>query len=188
MMAGAFIMNGWLTFTSLKGVSVERVLPERAMAGDMFSVEVTLKNRKRFLSAWLMSIIDHGERQRRIARTRGRLHPCPRRRGPARALSGSAGPARRIRLWPVHVDTRFPLGLVERGVNLSRPGPAQGLSPAGTPDLRVAAQADECDRADRLAASHSGHSTDEFSIDSANTASATTCDRSTGEPPPAAMS
>ena len=59
MMAGAFVMNGWLTFTYLKGVTVERQLPERVMAGEPFSVEIAVHNRKSWLSAWLMTVKDH---------------------------------------------------------------------------------------------------------------------------------
>ena len=121
MMAGAFVMNGWLTFTYLKGVTVERQLPERVMAGEPFSVEITVLNRKSWLSAWLMTVRDHvsgshTELTPEVAFIR--IPPGAQQRGHYQLVLTQRGGHR---FGPVHIDTRFPLGLVERGLNLPVP-------------------------------------------------------------------
>jgi uncharacterized protein (DUF58 family) len=118
MMAGAFVMNGWLTFTYLKGVTVERVLPERVMAGEPFSVEVSIRNSKGWLSAWMMTVKDHVlGRSTTLAPEVAfiRVPPGEHQRGHYQLVLAERG---RYEFGPVYVDTRFPLGLVERGLNL----------------------------------------------------------------------
>ncbi len=119
MMAGAFVMNGWLTFTYLKGVTVERQLPERVMAGEPFSVVMALRNRKTWLSAWLMTVQDHvtghqTELTPEVAFIR--VPADEQQRGHYQLVLAQRG---LHQFGPIHVDTRFPLGLVERGLNLS---------------------------------------------------------------------
>ena len=118
MMAGAFVMNGWLTFTFLKGVSVTRQLPARVMAGEPFSVEIALRNRKGWLSAWLMTVKDHvSATQAELAPEVAfiRIAPGEQQRGHYQLVLTQRGVHQ---FGPVYVDTRFPLGLVERGLNL----------------------------------------------------------------------
>ncbi|MEZ6055201.1 MAG: DUF58 domain-containing protein [Planctomycetaceae bacterium] len=122
LMAGPFVVNGWLTFMMLQKLDVSRSHPERVMAGDPLLIEVTLKNRKRYLPTWLVTVVD------RVANSREVLHP---------KVQFSVVPARaeesghyRIELnqrGPYHfgsilINTRFPLGLVERGVQIEGPG------------------------------------------------------------------
>lgn len=122
MMAGAFVINGWLTFTFLKGVTVRRELPERAMAGETFSAGLALMNRKPWLSAWLMTVEDI------ITGPQTELHPevvflrvpaGQEQQGHYQLVLANRGV---YSFGPIHVDTRFPLGLVERGLNLTHPG------------------------------------------------------------------
>ncbi len=119
MMAGAFVMNGWMTFTFLRSVSVRRELPERAMSGETFSVGMTLVNKKTWLSAWLMTVEDI------VVGPGTELHPevvylrvpaDQEQQGHYQLVLTQRGV---YRFGPIHVDTRFPLGLVERGLNLS---------------------------------------------------------------------
>ncbi len=42
LMAGPFILNGWITFTMLKKLDLSRTLPESVMAGERLMVDVTL--------------------------------------------------------------------------------------------------------------------------------------------------
>ncbi len=116
LMAGPFVINGWLTFTILKKLRVERVSPERMMAGDAVSVEIALENPKRFISAWLMSVRD------RVSNGQEVLYPTVvLTRVPPR---GSGKGFYRLQLvhrgvyefGPIQANTRFPLGLVERGL------------------------------------------------------------------------
>ena len=58
IMAGPFILNGWITFTLLKRNRVRRQLPERAMVGEVIPIELNLENRKFWFSSWLMVVRD----------------------------------------------------------------------------------------------------------------------------------
>jgi uncharacterized protein (DUF58 family) len=118
LMAGPFIVNGWLTFTLLKKLSVRRAVPDRVMAGDPVAIDVTLGNGKRLMSSWLMTVVD------RVANSQEELQPSVlfARIPPRGARSGHYT----LRLMqrgvyafgPIQVRTRFPLGLVERGLNI----------------------------------------------------------------------
>lgn len=121
MMAGAFVMNGWLTFTYLKSVTVQRALPERVMAGETFSVQMTLINGKKWLSACLMTVTDHVVRSDEDLAPEVafiRVPPAESQRGHYQITLTNRGV---YQFGPVFVDTRFPLGLVERGLNLPAP-------------------------------------------------------------------
>ena len=116
LMAGPFVVNGWLTRTMLKRLAIERRVPVRVMAGETSSVEVTLTNRKRFLSSWLMTVVD------RIANPDealpasvlfARVPPRDSRSGHYRLQLMRRGV---YEVGPLQIKTRFPLGLVERGL------------------------------------------------------------------------
>jgi uncharacterized protein (DUF58 family) len=122
MMIGAFVLNGWITYSMLQRMRVERQLPERTMAGEPVAVEIALENRKRLLASWLMVVSDRIESESerldaevviaRVAprgRTAGSYLFRPMRRG-------------RYRFGPLDISTRFPLGLVERGVTVPAAG------------------------------------------------------------------
>jgi uncharacterized protein (DUF58 family) len=122
IMAGPFILNGWITFTLLKRNRLIRILPRRAMAGDVISVEITLRNRKFWFSSWLMVVRD------RLSRTVNGKSDQSSVLEPA-VLFASVRPRQertacyQLRLTergkyefgPMEMSTRFPLGLVERG-------------------------------------------------------------------------
>ncbi|HUG90443.1 MAG TPA: DUF58 domain-containing protein [Planctomycetaceae bacterium] len=122
LMIGAFVLNGWITYSMLKRLRVERQIPERTMAGVPVSVEIAVQNRKRLLASWLMVVTDRVESDSERLDAEVVLA-----RVPARGRSiGSylLRPMRRGRytFGPLDVSTRFPLGLVERGVT--------GIAPA----------------------------------------------------------
>lgn len=125
IMAGPFILNGWVTFSLLKRNRVTRRPPPRAMAGEVVSVEVTLANRKMWFSSWLMVVRD------RVVRTgnRGSVSNSSDEMLEPAVLFASVRPANersacyqvrlnrrgRYEFGPLELSTRFPLGLVERG-------------------------------------------------------------------------
>jgi uncharacterized protein (DUF58 family) len=122
MMVGPFVMNGWYTFTMLKGLKVSRDMPPRMMAGETLSVTLTLTNPKSWLSAWLMAVRDS------VTHRSGSIVPevlfvrVPggrERRGHYQLRLDERG---RYLLGPVNIASRFPLGLVERGLRLEAPG------------------------------------------------------------------
>lgn len=132
IMAGPFIVNGWVTFSLLRRNRVKRTLPPRAMCGETVSVEVTLQNRKLWFSSWLMMVRD------RVGRTSdgGILGPTTEAGLEPTVLFASVKPGAertacyqlrlnrrgRYRFGPLEVSTRFPLGLVERGFVVDEPG------------------------------------------------------------------
>jgi len=116
MMAGPFVINGKFTYTMLQRLHVRRELPERIMAGETFTAAMTLVNKKSWLSAWLMTLHDS------VTHSAGyltpevlfiRVPPSDERRGHYQLRLLQRG---RYEFGPVDVTTRFPLGLVERGV------------------------------------------------------------------------
>ena len=132
IMAGPFIVNGWVTFSLLRRNRVRRTLPPRAMCGETVSVEVALQNRKLWFSSWLMMVRD------RVGRTSdgGFLGPSTEAGLEPTVLFASVKPGAertacyqlrlnrrgRYRFGPLEVSTRFPLGLVERGFVVDEPG------------------------------------------------------------------
>ncbi|NQV23388.1 MAG: DUF58 domain-containing protein [Rhodopirellula sp.] len=125
IMAGPFIVNGWVTFSLLQSNRVRRTVPTRAMCGERVSVEVSLQNRKLWFSSWLMMVRD------RVGRSSdgGYLGPSAEIGLEPTVLFASVRPGTERRacyqlrlnhrgrylFGPLEVSTRFPLGLVERG-------------------------------------------------------------------------
>jgi len=121
MMAGPFIVNGWITFVMLKRLRVERHVPERVMAGDPAVIDVVLHNDKRLLTTWLVSVID------RVANRRELLHPkvqfsvVPPRGSETGHYRVALCQRGEYEFGPIVLTTRFPLGLVERGLSCHAP-------------------------------------------------------------------
>lgn len=115
MLAGPFVINGWSAFAMLNRSQLNRVFPPRVMCGELFSVELTLRNTGALMSLWMMQVRDIvtgcGE-------TLGPtiLFTCVPPRG--EQVSHYSLRLRRrgaYSLGPLHVSSRFPLGLIERG-------------------------------------------------------------------------
>lgn len=116
VMVGAFVVNGWMTFTMLRGVRLRRELPRRVMAGETFLVPLTLENRHRQLSIWLMTMHDLFHDQENTLRGEVLFVRVPagtRRTGAYQLCLLKRG---HYEFSQLDVMTRFPLGLVERGV------------------------------------------------------------------------
>lgn len=116
MMAGPFVINGWITFSLLKLTRVQRLVHQRAMAGEILSVEVEIENRKRWLSCWLMAAKDTISSQYEQLEATvlfARVPPRDRRSGYYRMRLQQRG---KYFLGPIELTTRFPLGLVQRGL------------------------------------------------------------------------
>jgi len=141
IMAGPFIVNGWVTFSLLRRNHVRRAVPPRAMAGETISVEVTLQNRKLWFSSWLMVVRD------RVGRSSegGFLGPSTEMGLEPTVLFASVKPRTersacyqlrlnrrgRYQFGPLEVSTRFPLGLVERGFIIDEHGEMLVYPPIG---------------------------------------------------------
>ncbi|MFN0197469.1 MAG: DUF58 domain-containing protein [Planctomycetaceae bacterium] len=118
MMAGPFILNGWMTFSMLKNSLARRKLPRRVLAGEFTSIEIELLNHKRFQASWLMAVQDQ------IRNSREQLNPMVMfTRVPPRESRVSYYRVRlmqrgRYQFGPLELSTRFPLGMVERGLTI----------------------------------------------------------------------
>lgn len=113
-MAGPFVVTGSVTYAMLKNMRVERHVPPRAMVGELFSVELLLRNQSRWLSAWLLTAEDEVRHPQTVLQASVLFTRLGRQ-------SESSGhyhvrlPVRgRYRFGPLRVLSRYPLGLVER--------------------------------------------------------------------------
>jgi protein-glutamine gamma-glutamyltransferase len=127
MVVGPFIVNGWYAFGMIRRLTLARAAPQQVIAGEPVMVTLTLTNRKRFLSSWLMAAtdtitrvsgIDAGERL-----TAETLFPrVPAREGRDAGYRLRVMRRGRYAFGPVQVRSRFPLGLVERSLTFEQPG------------------------------------------------------------------
>lgn len=114
LMAGPFVINGWMTFGMLQSARVTRSAPPRAMVGELFGVEMTLANTRPLTSIWIMSVRDavHHDREDLTATVLfARVAPRSAQTGQYQLRLSHRG---RYQLGPVLTLSRFPLGLVER--------------------------------------------------------------------------
>ncbi|MBI5758589.1 MAG: DUF58 domain-containing protein [Planctomycetales bacterium] len=122
LMAGPFILNGQVTFWALRRTSVRRSYPTRVMAGETFTVDLTLTNGKRWLSSWMMEAHDGvqiGRDNLRAAVLFTRVPPKSERTGHYQMRLMNRG---RVEFSSVRIASRFPLGLLERAVVFDEPG------------------------------------------------------------------
>ena len=116
LMVGPFIINGWITYSMLQRNEVKRTLPDRAMVGEIVPVGITLQNNKRVLSSWLMTVHDLMENGAEQLTTGVVFARVPGRN--SRSGEYQFRPMRRgvYRFGPIDLTSRFPFGLVERGL------------------------------------------------------------------------
>ncbi len=116
MMIGPWVLNGWIAFTMLRKMHAIRVLPHRAMAGEIVSVEIESANRKWFLSSWLLAARDqvtHARDRFQASALFVRVPAGETRRGHYFVRFSQRG---EYSFGPLELTTHFPLGLVERGL------------------------------------------------------------------------
>lgn len=114
LMAGPFVINGWMTFGMLQSAKVSRTAPPRAMVGELFSIELTLSNSRPLLSIWIMSVRDsihHTFEDLTATVLFARVPPRSSQAGHYQLRLMRRG---RYQLGPLLTYSRFPLGLVER--------------------------------------------------------------------------
>ena len=127
LLAAPFILNGFATFTLLQRMDLTRRMPDRAEAGRPVTIDVRLQNKRRWLPAWLMTVRDEvrGTEVGAAGLTETVLFPnVTFARVPARRITQLSYRLRlpergRYRFGPAQLNTRFPIGLVERGLIIS---------------------------------------------------------------------
>lgn len=114
LMAGPFVINGWMTFGMLQAARVQRETPRRAMQGELFSVELQLRNSRPLFAIWMMTVRDeivHGTESFMATVLFSRVAPRTSQSGQYELRLAQRG---RYRFGPMTCASRFPLGLVER--------------------------------------------------------------------------
>ena len=122
LMAGPFVINGTVIVIMLQKLKVDRVLPELAFAGEMIAVELILKNDKKWFSSSLMAVTDVLANDRERLQTGVLIARVPPRGERSARYQVTLMQRGRYRLGPVYAGSRFPLGIVERGLVFDLPG------------------------------------------------------------------
>lgn len=123
---GPFVMNGWYAFSMIRRLTVERAYLRQIVAGEPLTVTLSIKNRKRRMSSWLMIASDTIKRIGRNGTEDALVAEAVFPRVPSRSTSEATYRVRlmrrgRYRLGPVRVRSKFPLGLVERSLHIDMP-------------------------------------------------------------------
>ena len=121
LMAGPFIINGAVIVIMLQKLTVKRILPEFAFAGEMIAVELVLRNDKAVFSSSLMAVTDTLTNDRERLQSGVLIARVPPRDERSARYQVTLMQRGRYRLGPVYVGSRFPLGIVERGLVFDLP-------------------------------------------------------------------
>ncbi len=122
MMAAPFVLNGGIIVSMLKNLSVTRSLPEAVVAGERFTVELNLTNRKNVLSSQLLTVTDRVANQREVLEPSSLVARIPANEMRVARYQLELHDRGRYELGPVSIETRYPLGIVERGITIELPG------------------------------------------------------------------
>lgn len=114
-LAATFILNGAVTNLMLDKNHVRRRLPRNIMVGETLAVEVTLGNKRRRLSSWMMVLQDQIRNPREILQPRVLFRRVPARGERSGWYQVRFGQRGLYEFGPLKLLTRFPLGFVERG-------------------------------------------------------------------------
>ena len=116
LMAGPFVLNGSITYSMLRRNTISRHAPRNVIAGEPCSVELRLSNRKWLMSTWLMTVRDVVQNETESLSAGVLFARVPPRQSRAATYQLRLMQRGKYRLGPVSLTTRFPLGLVERGL------------------------------------------------------------------------
>jgi uncharacterized protein (DUF58 family) len=122
LMAGPFIINGAVIVIMLERLSVNRILPPSVFVGEVVAVELVLRNDKSFFASSLMAVTDTLANDRERLQTGVLITRVPARDERSARYQVTLMQRGRYRLGPVYVGSRFPLGIVERGLVFDLPG------------------------------------------------------------------
>jgi uncharacterized protein (DUF58 family) len=119
LLAGALILNGYATILVLRQIRGRRVLPDMVFAGQPFSVQIELTNRKRWLSSWLLLVEDRlrkGPDEHHPSVLFERIPPQSTRVASYQVCVPTRGV---LDFLSLRISSRYPLGLWERGFELN---------------------------------------------------------------------
>lgn len=123
LMATPWVFNGFIAFTQLRSISVSRTAPDRCEAGQILPIAVELANRRRFLPVWMFTVKDLidgpigvGSKMLRPLRPSVAFLRVAKQNRQRRVYRVRLPKRGRYEFGPMQVNTRFPLGLIERGL------------------------------------------------------------------------
>ncbi len=124
MMLGAFLVNARMASFDIKRIDVRRRAPERASAGETFSVQLQAENHRPRHAAWAISARDFIERDDRDGYATAIdvevLFVHVPANGRAVASYQATLPQRgRYDLGPIEISTRYPLGLLRASATVN---------------------------------------------------------------------
>ncbi|WP_166827808.1 DUF58 domain-containing protein [Thalassoroseus pseudoceratinae] len=122
MMAAPFVLNGGIIVSMLKNLSVTRSVPESVVAGERCTVELNLTNRKSILSSQLLTVTDRVANEREVLEPSSLVARIPANESRVARYQLELRDRGRYQLGPVSIETRYPLGIVERGITIDLPG------------------------------------------------------------------
>lgn len=120
LMVGPFILNGWITFSMLRRTNVTRRIPEQVVAGEPFSVSIRFENRKLLMASTVMTVTDQIANETENLQASILFTRVPARQSKTNSYQIRLMQRGIYRFGPLQISTRFPLGLVERGLVFSR--------------------------------------------------------------------
>lgn len=124
MMAGAFVINGWVVYLMLKGIAVVRHVPRRATAGEPVTVEIVADNKKKLITTRMLEVRDaiagvsRGNHIRDAAGIATFVR-VPRRESRTCRYRVRFALRGIYRFGPMRISSRFPLGIGERASMVS---------------------------------------------------------------------
>lgn len=119
MMIGPWVLNGWIAFSMLRRTSAKRLLPRRAMAGEMVSVEIEVENQKLLLGSWLLAARDQVVHVRDRFQASALFVHIPAQQSRCGHYFVRFSQRGEYSFGPIELTTHFPLGLIERGLMCS---------------------------------------------------------------------
>jgi uncharacterized protein (DUF58 family) len=123
LLAGPLIFNWRTVVLTLRGLRVERKVPQGVCAGDLLVAQIQVRNGRRKVGCWAVVVEERFERvgsPRREQPFRPRvLFPyVPAGESRSGAYRGRLARRGRYRLGPLKVSTRFPFGLFSRTITV----------------------------------------------------------------------
>jgi uncharacterized protein (DUF58 family) len=125
LLIGPLVFSWRMVGRTLRGLSVQRKVPQSVCAGDLLVAAVTLTNTRRRLGSWAVVVDERIERETH----RGREEPIrpsvlfpyvPAGESRKAVYRGRLPRRGRYRLGPLRVSTRFPFGLLCRTITVGQ--------------------------------------------------------------------
>ena len=144
MLLGPLLANWRAVAANLRGLNLQRKLPQTLCAGDPLSVSLQLDNPRRRLATWAMVAEEqihrengdpHANHRQRAASAPTVLFPyVPAGQSRKGVYRGRLVERGRYRFGPLRISSRFPFGLCGRTITVGEVGHAGGLAAAGKTD------------------------------------------------------